>query len=74
MTERRRALLVARQVEQRAAAEAVVVDAAAAAQDGLAILIEHPREGDARREAEPPRGQKVLPVVAQAGRDGEAAR
>ena len=72
LTERRRAVFIARQIKQRAGAEAVVVDAAAAAHHGLWLSLEHPGKGDARRKAEAPRGKKVLPVVAQAGRNGEA--
>ncbi len=66
-------VLIAGEVEQRAGTEAVVVDAAAAADDGLALFIEDPGEGDARREAEAAVGEEVLPVVAKAGRDGEAS-
>jgi len=65
-------VLVAGKIEQRAGTEAIVVDAAASADDCLAGLIEDPGEGHARRKAEAAIGEEVLPVVAEAGRDGEA--
>src|SRR5258708_31115952 len=60
------------QVKQRAGAGAVVVDAADTREDSLGVLIENPGKGDARRKAEALIGEKILPVVAKAGRDGEA--
>ena len=56
--------LIADQVEQGAGTEAVVVDAASAAHHGFGLLIDHPGEGETRRETEPLGSQEVLPVVA----------
>jgi len=64
--------LIAGEIEQGAGAEAIVVDASAAADYGLAGFVEDPGEGDARREAEAAGGEEVLPVVTNAGGDGEA--
>ena len=65
-------VFIAREVEHGAGAEAVVVDAATTAHNRLGIFIEYLREGHARRKAQSLLGEEVLPVVANAGRNGEA--